>query len=129
MTAESKPRPRKSQSEPGSPSSNGTGAGRPTKGPALVREVAAELNTLRATLDEMTEHFRLRAGAQISELLQTIEGDAAMGKKPRLPAQVLEQLLEQIREVRIKPRKGRAKDFVRLQQALEDMVGVLPAER
>ena len=130
MTTQSKPRARKKQPESAAPSSNGTGPGRPRKGQLLARDVAAELNTLRATLDEMTEHFRLRAGAQISELLQTVEGDTTMdAKKTRLPASVLEQLLEQVQSVRIKPRKGRAKDFVRLQQLLEEMVAVLPAER
>jgi hypothetical protein len=95
----------------------------------LASEVAAELETLRATLEEMTEHYRLRLGGQIGELLQAVRGEPGSDEKTRVPpARSLEPMLEALRNVRLKPRKGRAKDFDRMQDLLEELTGLTPPE-
>jgi hypothetical protein len=114
------------------PNTNGAGSNGSRKRADLAKEVASELKTLRASLDEMTEHYRLRSAAQIAELLQAVEGDSevkvsARGKLP--PVNVTQSQLELLKDARLKPRKGRAKDFARLHDLLEELVSLLPAER
>jgi hypothetical protein len=77
----------------------------------------------------MTEHYRLRVAAQIGELMQTVRGDEAAGAKSKLPpARILQPMLDQLREARLKPRKGRSKDFGRLEDLLDELVALTPPE-
>ena len=127
MTAESKTKERKARTRSTPPNANGSRVSH--KREELARDVATELKALRTALDEMVEHYRLRAGAQIDELLQAVEGKPALAERSALPAAALSQsMLELLKEARLKPRKGRAKDFARLQDLLEDLVELLPAE-
>jgi hypothetical protein len=112
------------------PSTNGTGPHGARKRAVVARDLVSELKNLRLALDEMTEHYRLRVGAQITELLQTAEGAGELERNGRrLPAAVMEQLLDVMHTIRLKPQKGRAKDFVRLQELVDELVERLPAER
>jgi hypothetical protein len=127
MTTESKTKERKARAQPKPPSSNGSRTSH--KRDELAKEVATELKALRASLDEMVEHYRLRAGAQIDELLQAVEGKPALAERAAVPASALSQsMLEVLKEARLKPRKGRAKDFARMQELLEELVALLPPE-
>ncbi|MEX2281708.1 MAG: hypothetical protein WEE89_04375 [Gemmatimonadota bacterium] len=129
MSAETKDKEKKRtpKSRVEHPSANG--AKRSTKRIELANEVATELEALRSALEEMTEHYRLRVAAQIGELMQTVRGDEAAGAKPNLPpARILQPMLEQLREARLKPRKGRSKDFGRLEELLDELVDLTPPE-
>ncbi len=129
MTPDTKTKPRKARARVTQPNTNGTRASHSRKRQELARELATELKALRATMDEMIEHYRLRAGGQIGELLQAVEGDAAPGERAARPtAAVTQSLLEVMRGTRLKPRKGRAKDFARLQELIEELVALLPPE-
>jgi len=126
-TKERKPAERKPRAEKTPPGTNGSRTSH--KREELAREVATELKALRATLDEMLEHYRLRSGAQIDELLQAVEGNAALPERSALPAAAVAQaMLDVLKDARLKPRKGRAKDFARLQELLDELVAQLPPE-
>src|SRR5262245_655968 len=106
MTVESKPRTRKTRAKGSRPSANGSNGNGASKRTELAAELTSELNTLRAALDEMTEHYRLRAGAQITELLQLVEGQSEPVARAPLATSVLQPMIEQLRELRLKPHKG-----------------------
>ena len=129
MTVEAKPKARKPRAKSSRPGANGSNGNSASKRTELAAELTSELNTLRAALDEMSEHYRLRAGAQITELLQLVEGQSEPVTRAPLAASVLQPMIEQLKEVRLKPHKGRAKDFVRLQELLEELTDLLPPER
>lgn len=86
------------------------------------QEVVAELRALRAALDEMIEHYRLRVGGRITDLILLLEGDASIGAAAKpLATREAQAMLEEMSEASIKPAKGRAKDFRRLEALVEDL--------
>jgi hypothetical protein len=130
MTAGPRTRTPKARAKTARPKPRTNGSNGSRKRTDLAKEVATELKSLRSALDEMMEHYRLRAAAQINELLQAVEGEATVnGSAAKLPAATVSQRqLELLREAKLKPQKGRAKDFARLDDLLEELVALLPAE-
>ena len=86
------------------------------------QEVVAELRALRAALDEMIEHYRLRVGGRITDLILLLEGDASIGAAAKpLATRDAQAILEALRDATLKPGKGRAKDFRRLESLVEEL--------
>ena len=90
-------------------------------------EILAELHALRATLDEVVAQFRVRAGGQLAEVERGVKGSGPSGTKVARPTvRVTEEMLRRVRSLRVKPRKGRVKDIVRLAELIDELVGLLP---
>lgn len=111
-----------------SASGNGAGARHKKKRDLTAQELALELRELRANLDELTEQFRLRLGGQLVEVQRAVEGVGVASTTKRLPGKTIETMLSAVRQQKIKPRKGRAKDLVKLQKLLASLSALLPAE-
>lgn len=95
----------------------------------LNARVIQDLAALRGTLDEMLEHYAIRVAGQLSELMLVIQGDGNVDQKPRLlTVEAAEAMLEAIREADLKPKKGRAKDFVRVQKLVKTLRELGPAD-
>lgn len=83
----------------------------------LNDQLVQEMSALRNDLNEMLERYGIRVGGQLSELIQGIEGDEALGQPPRpVTVKTATALLATLRDTNLKPKKGRGKDFVRLQR-------------
>jgi hypothetical protein len=83
-------------------------------------ELVTTAHELRAALRTMMERYELRVGGQLAELVQRVEGDPAGGIPARpLTTRRAEAMLARLRAARLKPRKGRAKDFARLEAVVE----------
>jgi hypothetical protein len=110
-------------------------------GPAVTRSAAAaprsrggaadplavELRALRATLDEVVRQFHVRIGGQLAAVQRAIAGSgvaAARAVRPR--AKVRAAMLREVRALKVKPRKGRTKDVVRLANLIEELFSQLP---
>lgn len=87
----------------------------------LAEELARELQSLRTTGKEVVESWSLRVNSLLAAAalrLTPRAGDAA----PSLPAKGdLEKALAAVRAVKLKPRKGRLKDLVRIERAAETL--------
>src|SRR5688572_9005637 len=119
-----KPKRRRSpkKMEPGVPSTNGvTASARRKKKEELAEQLIRELRELRAESDELAEHVRLRTGGQIAELIGIVGGDQKGTGTKRLPAKAAAAMLAAVRERRVKPNRGRAKDLVKLQRLLRHL--------
>jgi hypothetical protein len=100
-----------------------------TRRAELNAALVGTAHDLRAALREMMERYELRVGGHLAELIQRVEGDAAGGLAPRpLPARQAEAMLEKLRAARLKPRKGRAKDFARLEALVEAVLADAPED-
>ena len=100
-----------------------------TRRTELNAELVATAHDLRNALREMMERYELRVGGQLADLIQRVEGDRAGGLAPRpLPARQAEAMLERMRAARLKPRKGRAKDFARLEALVEAALADAPED-
>lgn len=110
----------------GKPDGKG-GTGR--KRAELNARVIQDLIALRGTLDEMLEHYAIRVAGQLSELMLSIQGDGNVDESPRpLTVKAAEAMLKAIRESDLKPKKGRGKDFVRVQKLVEALRELGPDE-
>ena len=92
----------------------------------LAQELVLEIQALRPTLHEALEHYQARMTGQITEVLRHLQGDDE-GRPPRVPpVKTAAAMLHAIRAAEMKPRKGRAKDLVRLQELVAHLTELLP---
>jgi hypothetical protein len=107
-------------------------ASKPTRGKRraeLNARVVAELDTLRDTIDQLLERYRIRVVGRISELQQSIQGDDVLGQKPRpLTVKEAEAVLGLLNETGLKPKKGRGKDLERVQRLTRKLRVIRRAE-
>lgn len=69
-----------------------------------------ELRRLRAMFTEIAERYVANAEAEIAAVIEAVEGKS-------LPAARVEKMLEVVRALSVKPRKGRRKDLARIEGA------------
>lgn len=129
------PRKKKPELKIARPVETGNGAGLPAKKrlgqrkQALAAEIAGEIQSLRPLLQEITGQFTLRLNAQIAELAEIFNGQPVSGEKPQLPpAKVQTVILDLIRALHCKPRKGRLKDLTRIEELLESVRRQIPPQ-
>ena len=101
-------------------------AERQRKKEKIAREIAKELHGVRSVTQEVIDQLEIRLGAEIADLVRVFEGETVAGEKHPLPsAQVELQLLARIRELKVKPKKGRLKDLDRITGVLAELRFVL----
>jgi hypothetical protein len=110
---------------PAAPTARGDKPGK--RGDELRQSLVIELHTLRLQAQDAVEQYTLRVNAQLAEVLRLAEGEGTAGEKPRrLPAKLAAAMLARLRDVKLKPKKGRAKDLVRIQELVEELALQLP---
>ena len=67
-----------------------------------------ELRRLRAVFSEIAERYVAGAEGEIAAVIEAVEGKS-------LPAARVEKMLEIVRDLSVKPRKGRRKDLARIE--------------
>jgi hypothetical protein len=96
----------------------------------LAADLVMEVDALRVSLAEMLDRYRFKIDGDLLQLSAAARGEAPLDGKPsRLAASASEKMLNLIRKTELKPKKGRAKDFQRLQELVEELTEHLPAEK
>jgi len=88
--------------------------------PNLAEEVARSLEKVRVGLEAAMMRFSERVGGELDRVRAQVASDSPP------PAKVLERIRARLEEVRLKPQKGRVKDFARLEDLAEDLGDLLP---
>lgn len=84
---------------------------------ASARELALELSELRDTLRQVTDAFVRRVDAKLAAAERLVGGRRRNGRYTPPPSlELLQALRKEIRGLKVKPEKGRAKDLVRLKR-------------
>jgi hypothetical protein len=97
---------------------------------AVNQDLQMEIATLRQTLTEIIDRYRLKLDAELVQVADASGGNGALGEPPRqLSASVAASMLKQIRGLELKPQKGRAKDLQRVQALVDNLIEQLPAEK
>ncbi|HSJ10915.1 MAG TPA: hypothetical protein VK928_13415, partial [Longimicrobiales bacterium] len=92
--------------------------------------VVVELQTLRQQVDTMTERYRMRVSGQLADLLRALHGDPALGQSPLLvTVKAAEEIHALVGSADIRPKKGRAKDFARMEELVAALTELVPPER
>jgi hypothetical protein len=89
-----------------------------------LREVVVEVEALRPLLREVVEQYELRIAAQLAEVLRALHGESAAFAQPP-SIRTTSAMLRAIRQVEIKPARGRAKDLVRLHELVAELTELL----
>lgn len=87
---------------------------------ALAQEVAISLEKARVGLDAAMMRFAERVGGELDRVR------AQVVSEPPPATKVLERIRARLEEVRLKPQKGRVKDFARLEDLAEDLGDLVP---
>ena len=88
----------------------------------LAREVVLEIHALRVALDDALQTFGARVQGNLAGAARRLE-EAALGESeaPLPSARALGGLLRDLRAVKLKPRKGRAKDLNRIDRVADEL--------
>lgn len=78
------------------------------------------LEKMRVVLEAAMMRFSERVGGELERVRAQVVSDSPP------PAKVLERIKARLEEVRLKPQKGRVKDFARLEDLAEDLGDLLP---
>jgi hypothetical protein len=88
--------------------------------PKVAREMLVlELRRLRALFAEIAERYVANAEGEIAAVIEAVEGKS-------LPVARVQKMLEVVRALSVKPRKGRRKDLARIESvtaALREELG------
>ena len=96
---------------------------------AHAEQLTAELDGLRASLNEMVDRYKLKLGAELIQIDEAVRGGPSyVGRAKPLPGRVTAAMLKRVKALDIKPHKGRAKDLVRVQDLVADLIELLPAK-
>ena len=88
----------------------------------LAREVVLEIHALRVALDDALQTFGARVHGNLAGAARRLEASALGESEAPLPsAKALGGLLQDLRAVKLKPRKGRAKDLNRIDRVAEEL--------
>ena len=95
----------------------------------LRQEVAQELLRLRSLLKDLGTNCLDRVDGELAGLALSLAGESLPGDPPVLPnPSVLKSMLADIRTLKVKPKKGRAKDVRRIEALLESLNDQMPPE-
>ena len=87
----------------------------------------AELDTLRVSLSAMVDSYKVKVDQELTQLADATNGNGSDGTNSQLPVRVAESMLKDIRALDIKAHKGRAKDFPRVQELIDELIEQLPS--
>jgi len=95
-----------------------------SSGPAssqVGRTVGIELAHLRALFREVVTSYVQKREAQIERVAELVQELSRSSTSPSEQTAFLQQLVDQIRELKVKPRKGRRKDVLRLDALIKEL--------
>lgn len=93
----------------------------------LRADIARELAHLRESLETASKAVAARLDAEIVGLLDAFEGKGIPGEPVRLPpARVQALMLSALKELRVKPEKGRLKDLGRMGDLADRLQRLMP---
>lgn len=94
-----------------------------------IEELHQAIDFLRLSLKEMVDQYALRIGGQLARVKQITDLRQFGDEKRLSPShKTVREMLDLIRTTKIKPAKGRAKDFVRIQELIDEFIDLLPDE-
>lgn len=77
-----------------------------------------ETRRLRAMFSEIAEHYAANTEGKIASVIDAIEART-------LPSEKIDGMLKALRDLTVKPQKGRRKDLSRIEKAVETLLKAL----
>ena len=90
-----------------------------------LKSVAEELDYLRKQVRQTINHFARRLDAEIVQIGETVSAEAGEAKIPVLKMRDARDMLTMLRNLEIKPEKGRRRDLKKVETLVEDLQRML----
>lgn len=95
----------------------------------ISQDILAELYSLRSNLSSIIEHTTIKLNSQITKLISLFENENIPMTKSKLPsAKNINMMVKKIKNIKLKPKKGRIKDIERISKLLEYLKTKIPPE-
>lgn len=105
---------------PKAPSAAPKAPGKESRKAKHAGQLQAALLALRGILKEIQEQYSVRTNGLLVQMMQLVDPPADAKEQPALPSRkTMEQMLGEIKALKVKPKKGRGKDLQRIQDLLE----------
>jgi hypothetical protein len=92
-------------------------------------QLHAALLGLRATLQEIQEHYSVRTNGLLVQMMQILEPPPGTKEPLAIPSKhTIELMTEEIKGIKVKPKKGRGKDLQRIQELVEALWVMFPPQ-
>jgi hypothetical protein len=86
-----------------------------------TKQVLEELRFLRGTLREVVNHYLSGLEGEIAQLATMVTNEGELKKPPRERAHDLRDILMHLRELDLRPEKGRRRDLKRIETLLAEL--------
>jgi len=110
--------PSKEKSKPAAPRNIAAVLGRKPSRKAAREILLIETRRLRAMFTEIAEHYAANTEGMIASIIDAIEART-------LPSEKIDGMLKAVRDLTVKPQKGRRKDLSRIEKAAETLLKAL----
>lgn len=85
-------------------------------------ELIEALSALQKSHKEIVDKYTIQTKARLRELLDDLQGNSTVDSRPRkISRSKAKEMLEEIKDVRVKPEKGRGKDLYRIEKLLSEL--------
>ena len=92
-------------------------------------EVVREIEYLRSVAKEAADRYSLRVHARLANIVRILKSPNRKGRRVRKPnGKTLCEMLSRICSLKIKPKKGRAKDFARIESITKKLDDLMPTQ-
>ncbi len=98
---------------------------KPAKRGVLASELAAEIQGLRPVLKDIIEIYKSRVDGQLAGLCEVFQ-EAGSAENGLPPAKIEARMIEAVRALKVKPRKGRVKDLARIEELANKLWALMP---
>jgi len=92
----------------------------------MAERLSRELEGVRSLLREALEQYDMRLNSKLASLQSVMRGEANVDEGRLLPsAKRMTSMLEDIRKLKVKPKKGRAKSLLRLEELVDSLQEII----
>lgn len=91
-----------------------------------INDLLAQLHDLRVVMKEVVDRYQAVTSAQLSGLIMLLEDSQnSLRTSLKLKTRKLSSMSDKLCLIKLKPKKGRAKDLVRIEELIEDFISTL----
>jgi len=93
------------------------------------KELVRELKYLRSTARDVLVRHSIKINARLADMARILDSRSGNMNKARKPNdKVMGQMLSCIHSLRVKPKKGRAKDLLRIESIVKKLDDLMPSQ-
>ena len=95
----------------------------------ITKELVREIKYLRSVAKDVIDRYSLKINASLAEIVRILESSDSKRLAVRKPNDnTMREMLSCVRSLKVKPKKGRAKDLARIEIIVKKLDDFLPSQ-